>query len=89
MRFVLRSAFWLSVAFAVISPGLDADGLVQTFEEQPHLASRLVAENAARCTSFECLGTHAVLQAGIAAAGQAIQPQGPIVPFPRPRPTLL
>lgn len=91
--FLLRSAFWLIVAFLVIRPGVDlkdtADALSATAKAagQSFIAQQI---EAAECTDLQCAGAKAVMSvalSSIPSAGDPMQsPADRPVPFPRPRP---
>jgi hypothetical protein len=87
MWFILKSVFWLSLAFAVLGPGFNAANLPHLLQQTTEQGSHLVAESALECTSIECLGGHAVVSAGIGALSNATMPLiADIIPLPRPRP---
>lgn len=92
--FLLRSVFWLLLAYIVIRPGMDFD---------PHAAAnqavaagqQLVSEqvDAIQCENLQCLGGKAVLASVLPSPPQA-PPAGPTmqdkpttkdVPYPMPR----
>ena len=67
--FLVRSAFWLTVAFLVIKPGVDLERAAQDLSDQALSAGRqVVAEAIAAdaCTSLTCIGGKAMLSAAIA-----------------------
>src|ERR1700712_5519483 len=92
--FLVRSVFWLLVAYMVIRPGMDFD---------PHAAAnqavtagqKLVAEqvDAIQCDSLQCVGGKAVLASVLPSlshspsVGPTMQEQPTIkdVPYPMPR----
>jgi len=92
--FLVRSAFWLTVAFLVIKPGVDLERTAQDLSGQALSAGRqVVAEAIAAeaCTSLTCIGGKAMLSAAIAEPAPAAGPVAPLaapdaVPLPRPRP---
>ncbi|MCW5721274.1 MAG: hypothetical protein KIS86_09040 [Devosia sp.] len=94
MMFLLRSVFWLSIAFMVIQPGMDMRETASALSGQALArGSQLVAGQieAIECDSLTCLGGKAVVSAAL----QPAPPTGPpmhvlpvldSVPLPRPRP---
>lgn len=94
MMFLLRSAFWLSIAFMVIRPEMDMRETASALSSQALAAgSQFVAEQieAIECDSLTCLGG----KAAVSVALQPVPPTGPpmhalpvpdSVPLPRPRP---
>jgi len=92
--FLVRSAFWLTVAFLVIKPGVDLERAAQDLSGQALSAGRqVVAEAIAAdaCTSLTCIGGKAMLSAAIAEPAAVVAPvtsaAAPTpVPLPRPRP---
>ncbi len=91
--FLLRSAFWLTVAFVAIRPGIDVDAAARAMSAKAaDVGQQIITEQilAAECIDLQCrLGkvTQAVLAASTPSAGSPMQEpvKGP-VPFPRPRP---
>ncbi|KKB76433.1 hypothetical protein VW35_16635 [Devosia soli] len=95
MMFLLRSAFWLTVAFLVIRPGVDVrETAGEVANEAMARGSQFVAEqiNAIECDSLQCLGGKAVIAAALPPIPPSgtlmhdVAPQDDPVPFPRPRP---
>ncbi|WP_052731916.1 hypothetical protein [Devosia geojensis] len=91
--FLVRSAFWLTVAFLVIKPGVDLERAAQDLSGQALSAGRqVVAEAIAadECTTIACVGGKAVLSAAIAEPAPVVAAAAPAepgsVPLPRPRP---
>ena len=89
--FLVRSVFWLAVAYMVIRPGVDFDPQALTGQAVA-AGQQVVAErvDAIVCDSLQCLGGKAVLAAAIPlspSVGQAMQdsPTARDVPYPRPR----
>lgn len=91
--FLLRSAFWLTIAFVVINPGTDLGASAGAFSAQAYAAGQhvLVREVLnANCT--ECAGEKALLAlAGHMSAPSVELPMqdsstSGLVPLPRPRP---
>ena len=92
--FILRSAFWLTIAFVVMAPkAVDLGAAAGEFSSQAMAAgqqlivSRILADD---CTSIQCFGGKA-FAAGVLTSSPSVgatmqdSPIGP-VPFPRPRP---
>ena len=95
--FILRSAFWLTLAFIVLSPkSVDLGAAAGNLSSQAMAAGQqLIASQilASDCDSLECLGGNAIVAAALnssPSAGATMQdsPTDP-VPFPRPRPDWL
>lgn len=95
--FILRSAFWLTLAFIVMSPkpvdlgatAGDLSGRAMAAGQQ--LIARQILASA--CTTADCLGGQALAAAALGSALPAggaapVAPAG-TVPFPRPRPDWL
>jgi hypothetical protein len=93
MFLVVRSVFWLTVAYMVIKPGVDFADAQRLSAEAMTAGQQVIAEQiqAIDCNSFQCVGGKAV----IAAAFQSSPPVGtpmhesPTIrsaPIPRPRP---
>ena len=94
--FLLRSVFWLTLAFLVIRPGMDVDmgeSAASLSREAMARGSLFVAEQiqSIECTEIQCLGGKALataalqtnLHVGVSMHGQ---PADLVVPLPRPRP---
>lgn len=94
MLFLLRSAFWLTVAFVVIRPGFDVrEAAATASHEAMTRGSQMVAEQigSIQCDSLQCLGGKALAQAALSPLPHAgdpmhAQPATGSVPLPRPRP---
>lgn len=95
--FILRSAFWLTLAFMVMSPksvdlGAAAGDLSsRAMAAGQQLIASQILEN--DCNSIQCLGGKAIVAAALDSSpsvGTTMQdsPTDP-VPFPRPRPDWL
>ncbi|HWU16046.1 MAG TPA: hypothetical protein VN155_00040 [Devosia sp.] len=91
---LVRSIFWLTLAYIVIKPGVDlADTATALSNQAVATGTRVVAEQVQNieCDSLQCLGGKAVLSAAMQ-SGSAIgtpmheTPIASPVPFPRPRP---
>lgn len=86
--FLVRSAFWLTVAFLVIKPGIDLDKAAGDLSNQALSAGRqMITERIAaeECDSLACVGGKAVIAAAIADSAPPPPAAAP-VPLPRPRP---
>ena len=91
---ILRSAFWLTVAFVVIAPkNVDMGARMQDYSTQALAAGQRVVVSqilANDCTTFECFGTKAFVAGvlpDIPSADPSMQDSSnDPVPFPRPRP---
>lgn len=96
MMFLLRSAFWLTLAFLVIRPGIGADmsdSAANLSKEAMARGSQFVAEQieAIECSEIQCLGGKALATAALKATPHAgipmhVEPAQIQVPLPRPRP---
>lgn len=92
--FLLRSAFWLTLAFLVIRPGVDmGDAAAALSSEAMARGSQFVAERieAIECDDLHCVGGKALATAALqtnppAGAPMHAQPARHPVPHPRPRP---
>lgn len=92
--FLLRSAFWLTLAFLVIRPDVDmADSAARLSSDAMQAGSQFVAAQieAIDCTELHCIGGKAMASAALNSLPPTGTPMhvapvdGP-VPFPRPRP---
>ena len=93
MFVIIRSIFWLTVAYLVIKPGIDLPDAGALASQAMNAGKRVAVEqvSAIDCTSIECMASRAmataVLQADIP---EITPPQVQIVadafPYPRPRP---
>ena len=94
MMFLLRSAFWLTVAFVVIRPEVDVRASAGSVaNEALARGSQFVANQieAIECDSLHCLGGKAIVAAALPAIPPSgtpmhVAPQDNPVPYPRPRP---
>lgn len=92
--FLLRSIFWLTLAFMVIRPGVDMRETAATLssEAMAHGSQFVAAQiNAIECDSFTCAGGKALATAALTTSPLAGTPMHdapvqPAVPLPRPRP---
>ena len=92
--FLLRSAFWLLVAFLVIGPRVDLGAAAGDLSSQAVAAGQQMIVSTVRdappCSSLECAGGRAMLAAAASSfpsVDTAMQDSsiGP-APVPRPRP---
>ena len=96
MMFLLRSAFWLTLAFLVIRPGMGEDlsnSAGQLSRDAMARGSQFVAEQieAIECSDIQCFGGKALATAALQAtplAGAPMHgsPANLPGPLPRPRP---
>ena len=92
--FLLRSAFWLTIAFLVIRPGVDVGDAAASFSgEAMARGSQFVAAqiDAIECHEIQCLGGKAIAAAALQSPQRAGAPMHALpalsaVPIPRPRP---
>ncbi|MHA6298157.1 hypothetical protein [Devosia sp. CAU 1758] len=94
--FLLRSAFWLTLAFLVIRPGIGADmsdNAATMSRDAMARGSLFVAEQiqAIECSEIQCLGGKALAAAALQATPHVGIPMHAApakiqVPSPRPRP---
>ena len=93
MFVVLRSVFWLTVAYMVIKPGVDLPDANQLTQAAMTAGGQVVAEQVQNieCDSLQCLGGKAVISAALLTTpaighpvAEATNPQ--TVPLPRARP---
>lgn len=94
MMFLLRSAFWLTVAFVVIRPEVDVRASAGSVaNEALARGSQFVANQieAIECDSLQCVGGKAIAAAALptippSGTPMHVAPQDNPVPYPRPRP---
>lgn len=93
MFVILRSIFWLTVAYLVIKPGMDLPDAGALASQAMNVGRQAVVEqvSAIECSSLECMGSRAmataVLQADDRQTPDAdVQSTASMVPYPRPRP---
>jgi len=91
MFLVVRSVFWLTLAYMVIKPGVDFVDAQAVSAQAMAAGQQVIAEQiqAIECDSFQCIGGKAVIAAALQSspsAGTSMQSPaiGP-VPMPRPR----
>lgn len=89
--FVVRSIFWLTLAYVVIKPAVDFDPNAAA-DRAMAAGQQVIATqiDAIQCDSLQCLGGKAVLAAAIPnspSAGVPMHgaPAAEAVPYPRPR----
>lgn len=89
--FIVRSAFWLAVAYMLIKPGVDFDPHAAADRAMAAGQQVIVQQVAAiECDSLQCFGGKAVLAAAIPHSPSLGTPmhEPPMVqdvPYPRPR----
>ncbi|KKB09022.1 hypothetical protein [Devosia chinhatensis] len=92
--FLLRSSFWLTVAFLVIRPEADMGATASALSSEAMArGSQFVAEQieAIECDTITCIGGKALASAAIKTNPAAVDPMHNLaasgsVPLPRPRP---
>jgi hypothetical protein len=90
--FLLRSAFWLTVAFLVLTPRADLSATAGALSSQAmaagqHVIAEQITSNA--CTTLQCQGGKAAISAILSSnpsVDSTMQDSSSAVPFPRPRP---
>lgn len=87
MMLLVRSVFWLTVAYMVIKPGVELPDAAALSAQAVTAGTRVVAEQiqSIPCDSLQCIGGKAVLSATIAKPAPTI-PSAALFPLPRPRP---
>lgn len=96
--FLLRSAFWLTLAFLFIGPkDVDFAASASALQAQAMAAGQqLVVDQISQggCTNLTCAGSQALIAAAIASSDPSAaspmqgSPAGNMVPLPRPRPDI-
>lgn len=90
--FILRSAFWLTIAFVVMAPRtVDLGAAADDFSSQAMaagqqlIASQILSDG---CTSVQCIGGKALAAAVLSSSPSvgATMQDSPITPVPIPRP---
>jgi hypothetical protein len=98
VRFLLRSAFWLVVAFIAIRPGIDINAAAGSLTGEALKAGQHVIAaqiDKTECNTIQCAGGKALLAAALASpAATSVTPVQDIAtptpaPLPRPRPAWL
>lgn len=91
---LVKSIFWLSVAFVAIGPQVNAVDSVDTLSRQAIEGGAGMVSGQLQqieCTTLECVGTKVVISSGLDMVTDALPEQPPalddsqIVPFPLPR----
>ena len=93
MFVILRSIFWLTVAYLVIKPGIELPDAGALASQAMSAGKQAVVEqvSAIQCYSLECIGSRAMATAVLQAdtpprAPPEVQIVVDAVPYPRPRP---
>ena len=93
MFVVVRSVFWLTVAYMVIKPGVDLPDAGAMTAQAMAAGTRVVAEQVGNieCDNLQCVGGKAVVAAALNTSPPVgnpmhVTPTNSPVPFPRPRP---
>lgn len=94
--FLLRSAFWLTLAFLVIRPGIGADvgdSAATLSRDAMARGSQFIAAQieSIECSDIQCYGGKALATAALSTSPQVgspmhVRPANTVVPLPRPRP---
>ncbi|MCF6303427.1 MAG: hypothetical protein L3J13_09560 [Devosiaceae bacterium] len=74
---IVKSIFWLGVAFVVIGPQIDYQGSASSISNQAiNAGQQLLVEqtNVATCSTIECLGTKMAVSAGVKAIEDFLEP---------------
>lgn len=93
---LLRSIFWLSVAFVVIGPQIDYSASISAGSEAAILTSQQFVSSQTditNCSSIECVGGKIALSAGVQTVSELAQSMTHlssastplVIPIPRPR----
>jgi len=93
MFVVVRSVFWLAVAYMVIRPGVDLPDANAVAAQAMAAGSVVVSEQIRRveCTDIGCVGSKAILAAALQPSPSVGLPMHEMptnspAPIPRPRP---
>jgi hypothetical protein len=91
--FLVRSAFWLTLAFVVMRPNFDVQSAVASVQAQAlETGKAVIAERILEpsCDTIECVGRNALLATALNSSLSFDPPMqdssNSPVPFPRPRP---
>jgi hypothetical protein len=94
MFVILRSIFWLTLAYLIIKPGIELPDAGALASQALNSGKQAVVEqvSAIQCTSLECMGSRAMATAVLQAdtprvAATEVQAVATTVPYPRPRPS--
>jgi hypothetical protein len=89
---VVRSVFWLTLAYVVIKPGVDLPDANALSAQAIAAGSRIVAEQIQNieCETFQCVGGKAFAAAALQSSPSVglpmhEQPTDRLAPIPRPR----
>lgn len=90
---VVRSVFWLTVAYMVIRPGVDLPDASALSAQAMAAGTQVVAEKVGNieCDTLQCLGGKVVIAAALQSSPSVGFPMHEMpaispVPYPRPRP---
>jgi hypothetical protein len=90
---VVRSVFWLVLAYMVIKPGVDLPDAGALSAQAMAAGTQVVAEQVGNieCDSLQCVGGKAVIAAALQSSPSVgipmhETPTSSSVPYPRPRP---
>lgn len=90
---IVRSVFWLVVAYMVIRPGVDLPDASALTAQAMAAGTQVVAEQVGNieCDSLQCAGGKAVIAAALQSSPSVgipmhETPTSTPVPYPRPRP---
>ena len=93
MFLVVRSVFWLTVAYMVIKPGVDFADAQQLSAQAMTAGQQVIVEQiqSIECDSLQCVGGKAVIAAALQSSPPVGTPmhESPAIrsaPVPRPRP---
>lgn len=93
MFVIIRSIFWLTVAYLVIKPGIELPDAGALASQAMNAGKQVVVEqvSAIECTSIECMASRAMATAVLQpdppkVAPPQVQIVADAVPYPRPRP---
>lgn len=93
MFVVVRSVFWLTVAYMVIRPGVDLPDANAMTAQAMAAGSQVVSEqiNQIECANLQCAGGKMVIAAALQSSPSVglpmhEMPNNSLAPIPRPRP---
>jgi hypothetical protein len=97
--FLVRSAFWLTLAFLVMKPGFDVQGTTQALTDSAMQAGQAIVAGQvldSHCATLQCASGKALLSVALSSSQAKSSSQaepasrndaaGDAVPLPRPRP---